>query len=425
MEATVSLAASERRIFMQDAGYRRRYIQLTVLCTFAYFVSYLSRINLAVSMVEVVRAGFAAKTVVALALAIQSITYGAGQIISGYLGDRYKPQNVMLCGFLLAGMANWGVGLCPDAGLLVPLWAVNGFAQALMWPPMVRILTQQLRAEEYAVACKWVSWGSALATMAVYTCVPLLISWFDFRAIFFIGGTVALMAAFVWKLAYERGFSAYAGTPAAINSPTAAGGRFDRAALLLLAPILLAIVLHGALRDGVTNWMPTLIGESFHLDSSSAILSGVLLPIFHILCSQLTAVLHRRLIRNEMLLSGVIFLAALVSAVLLALCGGSVMASMLLISLLVGCMHGVNFLFTCLVPPCFARYGHVSLISGVLNASTYIGAALSTYGVALFSQRYGWGSTIWLWAVITAVGACIVLLIAARWKKFTDAAHLN
>lgn len=40
--------------------------------------------------------------------------------------------------------------------------------------------------------------------MAVYAGVPLLILWFDFQAIFVIGGTAALVAALIWMMTYER-----------------------------------------------------------------------------------------------------------------------------------------------------------------------------------------------------------------------------
>ena len=90
---------------------RRLFLGLSMLCTAAYFVSYVSRINLSAAMVELVACGFAEKTTVALALSVNFITYGAGQIVSGYLGDRYKPQNVMLAGFILAALMNWGVAL--------------------------------------------------------------------------------------------------------------------------------------------------------------------------------------------------------------------------------------------------------------------------------------------------------------------------
>ena len=52
--------------------------------------------------------------------------------------------------------------------------------------------------------------------------------------------------------------------------------------------IMIAIVLQGMLRDGVTTWMPSLIGETYNLGSSIAILTSVVLPIFSILSFSLT-----------------------------------------------------------------------------------------------------------------------------------------
>lgn len=400
---------------------------LTALCTLAYFVSYLSRINLSAAMVEIVACGFAEKTTVALALSVNSVTYGVGQIISGYLGDRYRPQNVMLCGFLLAGAMNLGVSLLPDQRLLILLWAINGFAQSLMWPPMVRILAQRLNGDQYSVACKWVSWGSALGTMAVYGLTPLIIGVSGYRTVFLLTGGVALCMAAVWKLGYEHVLS---GLPTCVVRSTMAEksvqavvhtSGLNATVLALMVPVMLSIVMQGALRDGVTNWLPTLVSESFGLASSAAILSGVLLPIFHILCLQIVSQLYRRVLRNELQCCGVIFVAATGAAILLALLHGSgVLSTVVLCALLVGCMHGVNFLFTSMVPPYFARYGHVSLVSGVLNSSTYVGSALSTYGIAVFSQSCGWTATIWLWAAIAGTGSVICLLLSRKWAAFAE-----
>lgn len=110
----------------------------------AYFISYFSRVNLSAALVEVINSGFAGKKTAALALTVCSITYGAGQIISGFLGDRFKPQNLILTGFAITTVANGCVGLMTNDVLLVPLWGINGFAQALMWPPLVVIMAKRL-----------------------------------------------------------------------------------------------------------------------------------------------------------------------------------------------------------------------------------------------------------------------------------------
>ena len=62
---------------------KQKYARLTVLCTAVYFTSYISRINLAAVMVELIQSGFAEKQVAALALTLCSVAYGVGQVLSG------------------------------------------------------------------------------------------------------------------------------------------------------------------------------------------------------------------------------------------------------------------------------------------------------------------------------------------------------
>lgn len=413
---------------MTDAAAQTRkaaFVRLTALCTVLYFVSYISRINLSAAMVEIVKSGFSPENTVALALSLCSITYGAGQIISGWLGDRCKPQNVIFAGFLITSAMNLGVSLLQNDALLVALWAVNGFAQALMWPPLLAILTKHLNAAEYGRACVWVSWGSSFGTIAVYALCPVIITLMSYRYVFVVSGSAALTMAIVWKLMYERGFTGKNAlvpddAPAPAKGDQPAAEKFTGAAIFLMAMIMLAIVMQGALRDGVSNWTPTLISETFNLDSSLSILTGVFLPIFHIVCTNIASRIYRRFITNELTCAGVMFAVGCAAAALLALLAGTgVISTIVLLALLVGCMHSVNLMLICMVPPCFRKFGHVSLVSGVLNSSTYIGSAISTYAIALFSNAYGWSGTVWLWAAIAFAGMLICLGFARKWRKFT------
>lgn len=414
---------------MTDAAAQMRraaFVRLTALCTVVYFVSYISRINLSAAMVEIVKTGFSPEKTVALALSVCSVTYGAGQIISGWLGDRCKPQNVIFAGFLVTSAMNLGVAFLQNDALLVALWAVNGFAQALMWPPLLAILTKHLNASEYGRACVWVSWGSSFGTIAVYALCPVIISLLNYRYVFLTSGSAALIMAIVWKLMYERGFTGERAltpddAPASRDSGrSTAAEKFTGTAVFMMAMIMLAIVMQGALRDGVSNWTPTLISETFGLDSSLSILTGVFLPIFHIVCTNIASRIYRRFITNELTCAGVMFAVGCSAAALLAIfAGAGVVSTVVLLALLVGCMHSVNIMLICMVPPHFRKYGHVSLVSGVLNSSTYIGSAISTYAIALFSGAFGWSGTVWLWAVIAFAGMIICLGFARKWWNFT------
>ena len=97
-------------------------------------------------------------------------------------------------------------------------------------------------------------------------------------------------------------------------------------------------------------------------------------------------------------------------------CGSSPLASILCMALLTGAMHGVNLMLICMVPPFFQRHGSISTVSGILNSCTYVGSALSTYGIALLSEQAGWQATAFVWFAIAAVGCVICAVCAKIWK---------
>ena len=180
---------------------------------------------------------------------------------------------------------------------------------------------------------------------------------------------------------------------------------------------MFAIVLQGALRDGVTTWMPSFVSETFRLSSEVSILSGVCLPIFSILSFRAALALYERFPGNPVRCAGWIFALGALSALALTLvCKTSALGSILCMALLTGSMHGVNLMLICMVPPFLQRNGNVSTVSGILNSCTYVGAALSTYGIALLSDQAGWQVTALLWFAIAALGTGVCILCNRKWK---------
>lgn len=67
-------------------------------------------------------------------------------------------------------------------------------------------------------------------------------------------------------------------------------------------------------------------------------------------------------------------------------------------------------MLVCILPSRFKWTGKVSLISGLMNACTYLGSALSTYGVAVLTQSAGWGGTIQIWVGLALLGTVLCLV---------------
>lgn len=392
-----------------------------------YMISYITRINYGAVIAEIVEATSIAKSTLSLALTGSFITYGAGQIVSGICGDRFRPKKLVMYGLLLSCAMNLLLPLCTSPYQMLVVWSINGLGQAFMWPPIVRLMTALLSAEEYKKACVIVSWGSSFGTIIVYLLSPLLIGLSGWKTVFVFSAVCGIVMIVIWsKLCPEvtQDSRATAGSDASPRSDrrTASQPSESVSGFRLFSPLMLgimfAIVLQGILRDGVTTWMPSYISETYQLGSKISILTGVVLPVFSIACFQLTSELYRRRFRNPLQCAAVIFGTGAVSAMVLFLLSGQNAAfSVLLSALLTGCMHGVNLMLICMIPPFFNKYGNVATVSGVLNACTYIGSAISSYGIALLAETQGWNFTIFMWFVIAAAGTAVCLLCTRPWKK--------
>ena len=405
---------TKEEISMEKLTEKRAVSRYTLLLSAAYMVSYLTRVNFGAVIYDMVLSTGYEKSALSAAVTGAFITYGAGQFVSGWLGDRVQPKRLMLFGLLLTTAMNLLIPICPNPTAITAVWCVNGFAQAFMWPPLVRLMTGLFDEENYRRCSIRVSWGSSLGTMALYLISPILISFANWKAMFLFSAICGIAMAILWVKT----------CPLIPMAPPKAKEKQSGAGATLFTPMMLcvmvSIVLMGALRDGVTTWMPTYIGETYNLGAAVATLTCVALPVFAMICQKLSAVIYGKM-NGKPLPAAASFCALAVAACLLILLGSNATASVLGAAMLTGAMHGTNSVLIMLMPSHFRNTGHVSTISGTLNACVYIGSALSTYGFAALSESAGWGGTILLWLVLSIACGGILLLCIPGWnKRFRD-----
>lgn len=384
--------------------------KLTMLFMFTYMVSYITRINYGAIISEMEQATSFSKSMLSMALTGSFITYGAGQIVSGICGDKFSPKKLVSMGLCATVLMNLLIPLCNNPYQMTAVWCANGFAQAFMWPPIVKLMTTLLTEEDYKKTTVTISFGSSFGTIAVYLLSPMFILSFGWKSVFLFSGVCGLFMIVIWNRCCKDI------APVKENKTRPAARPKYR---MLFTPhmlcIMAAIVLQGMLRDGVTTWMPSYISETYALGSAISILTGVVLPVFSIVCFRISSELYRKVFINPLVCAGVIFAAGTVSATLLFLLSGQHAAfSVVFSALLTGCMHGVNLMLICMIPPYFEKHGNVSTVSGVLNSCTYVGSALSTYGIALISEQYGWNTTIFIWILIALFGTLLCFISSGK-----------
>ena len=155
---------------------KKRVNALAFLFAITYMVSYITRINYGAVILEMTTETGISKSLLSMAVTGSFITYGAGQIVTGILGDRFSPKKLVFFGLLLTVGMNLLIPLSSNPYQMLVVWCVNGFAQSFMWPPMVRLMSAYLTDEDYKKVVGKVSWGSSVGTILVYLFSPVLIS---------------------------------------------------------------------------------------------------------------------------------------------------------------------------------------------------------------------------------------------------------
>ncbi len=400
---------------------------LTYLCTVAYFASYFARSDFAAVLTAFISEEGVSAELAGLIITGAFFSYGIGQLLSGYLGDKIPPKWIVFGGFIMTGVMNLFMPLASgNITWMIVIWIVNGLAHAMMWPPMTKILTNYLSATAYVRSTTTVCVGASFGTLAVYLVSAWMVAVASWKSVMFIATGLAFVIGFVWLFMMSR-IEKYVETHGQVENITLPEGKkhtittslknvhWKRAILL----IMLAIVFQGYLRDGIATWLPQYLQDVFDLNTSGSLLATILLPLFNVVIMEVCSWLYRNVLRNETLCAAVYFGVVAVMTVLLTVFFDTHVAlSLALFIIANGAIHGINLILVCMISPHFQRYGKTSMMSGALNFCTYIGSGTATYTIALVFEHLGWKITIASWTALAILGAICCVAAIGLWRKF-------
>lgn len=404
---------------------------LFLLCWVGYFSTYIGRQNYSAVMAEIIRAeGYLNRTCGLIGTGF-FICYGVGQIISGFLGDRYSPKWLIFTGISISAVIN-GVMSClnsPEA--MVAAWCLNGAAQSMTWSPILRVFSEYLPADQQKKACVNIATTYPAAVFLTYPMCSLLVYWLGWRSVFVVTGVfmgaVSLLWAggFTWvekRLGKGNGKAERNISKEKENGGSGSGQEpliFTPSLVLTLFLIAGSLVIQGALRDGITNWVPAYLSGTYDVGTFVAIFATSVLPFINLFGVYAANMIFRGGRRDEVRTSGVLFGAAFASLTCLCLTEGShLLVSLLFFSLATSCMMGINVMLVSFVPTNFIRWGRVSTISGLLNSTVYIGSSIATYGLGAVADVYGWSMLIRCLGVSAVAGLGLCVLAGPGWRKF-------
>jgi len=390
---------------------------LAALGFLVYFSSYVTRYNYKTIIEEFVKAEGVLHSAASLPVTFSFLSYGIGQLISGYIGDKVSPHKLILAGLLSSSVIN--VLMASNLGITVMciLWTLNGLAQSFIWPPLIKILSGSMTRDDYNKAIVIVNAAGSVGTVFIHLIAPVLFRISGWKTVFLFSAIIGVISVVLFSF-FTRNAEIQTVPKEAADSEESKKPLGPVIIASGLVFICAAILFMGILRDGIDGWTPTYLSAEHGLSTDSSIFVSVLVPLFSILSFKITSEINRRFIKNELALAMLLFVISAVSTALTTVIP-FMPAALFLLSLATGCMHGVNLMLVCQIPGRFARYGKASLVSGSMNFFTYVGSAISMWGLAKLTENSGWGFTFIICSAIAVAGLLMCLIAFGKWKAFT------
>lgn len=400
---------------------------LIVLCWLVYACSYLGKVNYSANINSIMEFYRVDHSAAGLASTFFFFSYGIGQFVNGVFCKKYNLKWVIFASLTASAAINLAVGVTDNFALVLPLWLVNGFSMSVLWPSLIRLLSQSLPKKDMARASVLMGTTVAAGTLMIYAMSALFVN-VDFKLAFYFATAALFGVAAIWIFSYSRVEAAALreskaedDEPLPTESDACSNGQTNMALLLVIAVLCFYGVATNLIKDGLIGWVPSIMKEQYGLDASFSIILTLLLPIVSIFGNAFAVKMHRR-VPDYVLQCALTFLAsgAIIGAVIGGVSLGTFWITLVGFALVCFLVSSCNSLITSVFPLFMKGKLNSGLIAGLLNGFSYIGSTISSYGLGAIADGAGWIAVFWtLLGVCGAVclGALLYLFIKKRIKN--------
>jgi sugar phosphate permease len=325
-------------------------------------------------------------------------SYGIGHLISGQLGNRYRPRVIVGVGLAVTAAVNLLFGFQTALIAMTALWAINGFAQSTGWSPILRILSDRLGVEASKRLSVFFSMSYAVGAAVSLALAGWLVTGWGWQAAFFVPGLILAAGCALWWRSKADA------PPPTIQQPSMLRGMGRDARLLW--PVLIGSAFMGFVYSGSQLWMPALLTDNRLIpDAFAGSVSG-LMALLGAGGMLIAGFILRRSGHALGILRG--FLVALAAGALLAaLTAGPLQLAG--ITVMMFTLGAVLALLLTSLPLAFAAPGRVSSVSGIVSAAQYVGGGLAGVLIGAALDGIGWAGVLALWA------GCGLVTLALSW----------
>lgn len=322
--------------------------------------------------------------------------YAIGQFVNGELGSHFSPRKIVAIGLLVIGLVNLAFSVQTTLLAMMILWGINGFAQSMGWPPMLRIIAERFDRAQVKRVSTIMPISYVFGTALTWAFIGFIASDNHWQIAFWLPGVILLgVLAFWWSTG--------------IDAPKSSSSGFQLSGVLAemrsIWFVLIVSALTGSIYIGGLIWLPTYIADTGLVPERIVGLTAALL--------QIIALMGLFIARYWVNRSGTVFVTT--ASLLIVTVLGLVLAiittkalSLIAIALSLLVLNGAVGLVVSSMPLILSAPGRASSVAGTINALSNFGGGVSGILVGALAESNGWNAVFGLWA-ITAFAATLLI----------------
>ena len=393
-----------------EAQMKNKYGWLIFFCWIVYVCSYIGKLSYTANISVIEKSFLLNHSEAGAVSTFFFFAYGGGQVLNGIFCKKY-PLRYVICGALcISGTTNLLFLFIKTSNFywVKYLWLLNGLVSSVLWPSLIRLLSENLEGNGLGKAIAVMGTASTVGTFLVYGISALFNAMTIFKAVFLLSAILLPSVGIIWLIIYPK-----------LTNRTFILSQIEQANVLVEKPkqvsfkkflpffccVALCAIANNLVKDGLTTWTPGILDEIYGLEEWVSILLTMVLPLTSVLGAVIPLWLYKKT-GGFLSVCGLLFL-----------CSGILIGVVLSLFCL---MAGINNVVTAMIPLYMKeKVGNSGRIAGILNGFCYLGSTLSAYGLGSIADAWDWNAVFILFlslcGIVTAI--CFLYTFIKKDKK--------
>ncbi|MCD6538705.1 MFS transporter [Candidatus Bathyarchaeota archaeon] len=387
------------------------------IVTYVTYASYyLTRLNYSIAVPSISMDLQLSRFILGLIGGAFSIAYATGQFLNGPIIDSFGAKRAVLLGLVLTSTLSLIFSYSSLPLLLMIVWCLNGYAQSLGWPSVVRIISNWFRSGRWRVGG---AFGSCflVGNMIAWPLLGYVAAKYGWRAAFYLPPILLILMAVIFYLCVEE-------SPRDAERDEIVGMRFRFKGILSSRNLILAslaYVMIQIVRSGFTLWIPSYLFESWNLPLDMVGCAAAAIPIGGILGSATLIFILDRMegSRRRLIVSLLTLSLGLTIMLIRGLSSSNIHVGIVLLLILGLTLYTPHIIISTVIPMEYGCSYGVASVAGFIDGMGYVGSTFANPFVGWILDVYGWDGAIIFWLTSSLLASLLIGL------SYRDAATEN